>query len=345
MIISNNIATYSFLAILINTGKHSFENMGQLIKKSGDTISRILRPGLESLDVSKKIAQQIFANKKELVVAIDETTIKKIYSQMMEGTGWLFDTKISRCISAYKLIVASITDGKFTVPICAAFTFGKEFYVDPSMAQEVTVQFFIKTARSLFPEATIIAALDGAFATVRYLKWATENTIATEVRMHANRVVEYKGKKKKLRDIKEIRPKGRQMARTVKVIWQGLSLYITAVRRIDKHGDETIVFQAATYKATPSKHAKMYKRRWGIEKFFRTTKQSMGLQECFSRKIGVQFNHICAVLLAYSITQLEMKQRLYKNPEEAIRAFKKRKHHDLNHAMTVLDENFGIARA
>ena len=84
---------------------------------------------------------------------------------------------------------------------------------------------------SLFPGVRIIAALDGAFATVRYLKWATENNIATEVRMHANRVIEYKGKKKKLRDIKEIRPKGRQMARTVQVIWQGLSLYVTAVRR------------------------------------------------------------------------------------------------------------------
>ena len=67
MIITNNITTYSFLTILTNTGKRSFENMGRLIKKSGDTISRILPPGLESLDISKKIAQQIFANKKELV--------------------------------------------------------------------------------------------------------------------------------------------------------------------------------------------------------------------------------------------------------------------------------------
>jgi len=171
------------------------------------------------------------------------------------------------------------------------------------------------------------------------LKWALENNIATEVRMHSNRVVEYKGKRNKLRDIKDIRPKGRQMARTVLVIWQGLSLYITAVRRIDKHGNETIVYQAATYKATPSQHAKNYKWRWGIEKLNRTTKQYLGLQECFSRKIGTQFDHICAVLLAYSIAQLEMKRKGYKNPEAAIRALEKKNHHFLNHKFGRLDQS------
>ena len=345
MIILNSITTYPFLTILTNIGKRSFENMGRLVKKSGDTIGRILRPGEESLALSKKVAQQIFANKKELLVLIDETTIKKIYSQLMEGTSWLFDTKIGRCINAYKLIVGAITDGKFTVPINAAFTFEKEFYTNPSKVREVTVQFFVKTALSLFPNKKIRAVLDGAFATVKYLKWAIENNIETEVRMHSNRVVEYNGKKMKLREIIQLRPKGRQTARTIEVIWQGLSLYITAVRRIDKHGDETIVFQAATYKATPSQHAKNYKYRWGIEKLNRTTKQSMGLQECFSKKIDTQFNHICAVLLAYAIMQLEMKLECYKNPEEAIRACKKKNSSSLNHRILSLDRDAEIAQA
>jgi hypothetical protein len=345
MIILNNITTYSFLTILINTGKRSFENMGRFIKKSGDTVSRMLRPGHESLEASKKIAQQIFADKKTLVVTIDHTTIQKIHSVMMEGTGWLFDTKIGRSINAYKLIAASITDGKFTVPIGAAFTFGKEFYNNPSEAQEVTVRFFIKIAADLFPNAKIIASLDGAFATVNYLEWALENNISTEVRMHSNRVIEYKGKSKKLRDIKEIRPKGRQMARTIQATWKGLSLQITAVRRIDKHGNETIVFQAATYKATPSQHARNYRWRWGTEKLFRTSKQSIGLQECFSTKIETQFDHICAVLLAYSIAQLEMKKNGLKNPEEAIRAIKKKSAYSLNRYKTALDKDINIAYA
>lgn len=345
MIISNTITTYPILTIITTIGKRSFENMGKFIKKSGDTISRMLRPGNESLEVSKKIARQVFSNKKELLVIIDETMIKKIHSQLMEGTGWLFDTKIGRSIRAYRLIIGAISDGKFTVPISAAFTFGKEFYTDPSQALEVTVKLFITTAQKLFPNARIIGALDGAYATVKNLKWALENKIALEVRMHSNRVVEYKGKKQKLRDIKEIQPKGRQMARTVQALWQGLSLEITAVRRIDKHGNETIVYQAATYKATPSQHARNYKSRWGIEKLNRTTKQSIGLQECFSRKIGTQFDHICAVLLAYSIAQLEMKKKGYKNPETALKALGKKKPYFLNRKFDRLGKDIDSAYA
>ena len=345
MIIVNNITLYPFLTIITNAGKRSFENMGRLIKKSGDTISRILRPGQESLEESKKIAQQIFAGKKELLVIIDETKIKKIHSQLMEGMGWFFDTKIGRSINAYNHIIGAISEGKFTVPINAAFTFGKEFYTKPKQALEITVQLFINTAKNLFPDARIIAALDGAYATVNYLKWAIENNVATEVRMHSNRVVEYNGKKKKLRELKEIRPKGRQMARTIQAVWHGIPLHITAVRRIDRHGNETIVYQAATYKATPNQHAKNYKNRWGIEKLNRTTKQSLGLQECFSRKIRTQFDHICAVLLAYSLAQLEMKKNHRKNPETAIRALKKKKSNLLNRISTRPDLSFDAAYA
>lgn len=343
MIIAKSIAIYPLLTILTNVGKKSFENMGRIVKKSGDTVGRILRPGQESLDASKKIAQQIFANKKELFLAIDETTIKKIHARLIEGTSWFFDTKIGRSINAYRLLVGAISDGKYTVPINAAFTFGSDFYENPREAKIMTVQHFIATALSLFPDKKFIAVLDGAFASVAYLKWAIENGIRTEVRMHSNRVVIYKGEHLKLREIKWLRPKGRQMSRTIRVLWQGLNLYITAAKRIDKHGNETVVFQAATYVAKPNKHAEAYKFRWNIEKLFRTTKQSLGLQECFARKTGIQFNHICAVLLAYSMAQLEMKKKGFKNPEVALRAFEKKKRTFLNQSKPFLGGIIGIA--
>lgn len=343
MIITNNIATYPLLTILTKIGKKSFENMGRLIRKSGDTVGRMLHPGEISLDASKKIARQVFASKKELLLAIDETSIKKVYARMIEGTSWFFDTKIGRSINAYRLIVGAISDGKFTVPISVAFSFGSELYKNATEAKMITVKHFINVSRSLFPDKIFIIVLDGAFASVAYLKWAIENGIRTEVRMHSNRVVIYKGKPLKLREIKLLRPKGRQMSRTIRVLWQGLVLYITAAKRIDRHGNETVVFQAATYEAKPSKHAESYKYRWNIEKLFRTTKQSLGLQECFSRKIDIQFNHICAVFLAYSIAQLEMKKGGFKNPETALRAFEKKKRTFSNHPKSFLRDVIGLA--
>lgn len=101
MIIANSIASYSILTIVTNTGKKSFENLGRFLKKSGDIVSRMLRPGEKSLEISQGIAKQMFRGKKEIVLAIDETEVKKIYSRLIEGVFWLFNTKIGRSIRAY----------------------------------------------------------------------------------------------------------------------------------------------------------------------------------------------------------------------------------------------------
>ena len=106
-----------------------------------------------------------------------------------------------------------------------------------------------------------------------------------------------------------------------KVVWNGLELYLTAERRIDKHGNESIVYLVATYKVKPIQYVHDYRKRWTIEKFFRTSKQMLGLAECFSRQLVTQ-KHIASVLLSYGLAQLEMKQKKLAIPEDAIRAIK-----------------------
>lgn len=116
------------------------------------------------------------------------------------------------------------------MPINSAFMLGKEFYDNSARAKEVTVIHFISVAKALFPNSRIISVLDGAFATVQYLKWTIANDIATEVRMHANRKVLYIGKKVTLKEIKDLVPKGRQMSRTIQVVWQGLTLWLLLLK-------------------------------------------------------------------------------------------------------------------
>ena len=72
----------------------------------------------------------------------------------------------------------------------------------------------------------------------------------------------------------------------------------------------------------PINHVNLYKKRWPIEKIFRTSKQTLGLGQAQTRKY--QHKHIAAVLLAYSLLVLEQKKRGYKNPEEAARALKQK---------------------
>lgn len=324
MININAVLTYPILT-LVSTGKRSFENLGRLFKKSGDTVSRLLQPAETSFNKLENICQSMFDNKKKLYCIIDDTLIKKIFSLYMQGAGMFFDTKTRRQIMAYRLVIGMISDGKFAIPFNCAYLFSKEILDeldDKFPSKEDIAKMFVQTALKLFPNIKIIIGVDGLYATEEFIRWCTENKLAAEMRMHSNRVVFYKGKKIALKDllkVKGLRPKGRKMARTIAATWHDIELEITIVRRIDKWGDESIVFQCATYKASSREHVQSYNTRWYIEKCIRTTKQKLGLQDCFSRSLKIQHSHVAAVLLAYALAQLQMKKHRLVNPECAIK--------------------------
>ena len=115
------------------------------------------------------------------------------------------------------------------------------------------------------------------------------------------------------------------MARTIPVVWHDMDLELTIVRRFDKHGKESIVFQIATYKALPCEHVANYNARWNVEMLNRTTKQEIGLQECFSRSLETQYRHTAAVLLAYSLAQLDRKISKLDKVENALKRCKMKK--------------------
>jgi SRSO17 transposase len=344
----STILTYPIL-MLMSIGKKSFENLGKVINKSGDTAARLLQPAEESLKYAQSISQSIFQEKKKLYCIIDDTLIKKIFSRFMQGAGMFFDTKIGRRIMAYRLVVGMISDGKFAIPIECAYLFSKELtdeLKDIFPSKEDIAKAIVKTAIRLFPNSKIIVVADGLYSTTNFLKWCVESKIAAEMRMHSNRVVEYNGARTTLRNLsKSIHPKGRQMMRTITAKWHDIDLEISIVRRINKHGEESIVFQCATYKATPKEHVKSYKVRWYVEKFNRTAKQKLGLQDCFSRSLQTQHNHVAAVLLSYALVQLEMKKYKLDTPEDAIRRSEKKNIASLLSRFNRLDEIFGEVHA
>lgn len=329
MLNKSTILTYPFL-VLLSIGKKSFENMGRFIQTSGRMVADLLQPAKTSFRIAHQICQLVFSEKDKLFLIIDDTLIKKIFATNMRGTGMFYDTKIGRSINAFRLVTAMISDGKYTIPIGCSYLFAKELLdlcTEKFPSKDEIAKSLIRTAIKLFPNVKIVLLADGLYSTVELLRWCIENKIAAEMRMHSNRVVTYKGVKKKLRDLANqqgIKLTGRQTARTISVEWHGLSLEVTIVKRIDKKEKESIVFQVATYKAEPRQHVKAYKARWGTESCYRTDKQSLGLGECFSKNLTVQHNHAASVLLAYAVAQLEMKKQKLKTPEEAIRRVKER---------------------
>lgn len=329
MLYSSTVITYPILILVSTIGKKSFENLGRLIQVSGDTVYRLLHPAEISFQQSRSIAQSMFAKKKTLYVGIDDTLIKKIYSKMMQGAGMFFDTKVGRQIMAFRLVIAVITDGKFAIPIDCAYLYARELLdlIEDKKFQskDDIAKSAVETAIKLFPDAKLVVVVDGLYSTVEFVRWCKRKNIRLEARMHSNRVVEYKGQKVKIRDflnMKGMEPKGRQMARTISVVWHEIDSELTIVRRIDKNGKESIVFQIATYKALPREHVANYGKRWSVEMINRTTKQELGLQECYSRKLETQHSHVAAALLAYALAQVEMRVCGLDKPEEAIRRCK-----------------------
>lgn len=330
MLYSSTILKYPVLT-LVSMGKRSFEYMGTLIHRSGDTVKRLLSPSDESFEVSKAICREIFAKRKAVYLGIDDTLIRKIHSRFMQGAGLFFDTKLGRCIMAYRLAIGIITDGKFTIPINCAYMFAKEILdsiEEKFPTKDEIAQSFVLTAINLFPDKMVTVVVDGLYTSVAFVRWCKQNKIRLEARMRSNCVVTYKGKRTKVKallKIRSLRPKGRQMARTIPVIWHDMDLELTIVRRFDKHGNESIVFQIATYKALPREHKANYDNRWNVEMLNRTTKQDIGLAECFSRSLETQHRHVASVLLAYSLAQLERKISKFDKVEQALKRCKTKK--------------------
>ena len=284
------------------------------------------------------MGKKMFRNKRELFLIIDDSLIKKIYSRFLRGAGKHFDQKIGRCVMSFKIQLACISDGKNAIPLSFSYLFSTD---NPHEFAPSKLELFKATvlqAQDQFSDVKIKVLADGLFSTTEILKWCSENNIATEMRMHSNRSIEYKNQVVTLRKLATLQPKGRYRARTIPMKWHELFLYVTAELRQDKHGDKTIVYLVSTFKAKPSKHVLTYKIRWLIEKTFRTVKQHLGLQHCASRSLKVQFQHVASVFLAFSFAQVAQKSYKFETPEDSIRWLKSLTIDELKAWIAALDK-------
>jgi len=174
------------------------------------------------------------------------------------------------------------------------------------------------------------------------LRWLEEKNINYEMRFHSNRLIQIKaeGKPVKVRDCEALKLTNKRRAKTVKVLWDGIIIYVTAVKRINKKGISSIVYQVSNAKLSAREHVQLYNYRWNIEVFFRTAKQSLGLTECQSRKSLLQSNHIYNVFFAYIILQFERRKQHFKNPECALRQIKRKSYASLISYLSSLDQIF-----
>ncbi|MBM3886641.1 transposase [Candidatus Dependentiae bacterium] len=347
MFLKRTILSYAFLLVM-STGKKSFQKIAAVGRMSRDTAQRHLHKEQDIFEKLKSIAQSVFQESKNLYIIIDETLIKKIYANNIQGTGYFFDQKTGRRITAFRLAIGMVSDGKNSVPLLSDYLFDKELcQLLPHLKKRSTdvAKHLLSIVAKIFNNKAVVLVADGAYATKEMLLWCKENNIKVEMRMHSNRVVIYKGHKYKLRELlllKGIKPKGRQMARTITVLWHEMELEITIVRRLDKHDQESIVFQVATYKTNPIKHVHVYQKRWCVEMMIRTTKQRIGIQDCYSKLFR---SHIASCLLVFALAQWEKKKSNLKNTEAALNKLERKNAQFLERRFSWILNNEAIVYA
>lgn len=320
-----NINLNYIVALLMSTGKRSFAQLAQIFGFHESTMRRQIPPAKKSIECLKSIAEALFGKEDIICLVFDDSKLNKMHSKFMQGAAKFFFEKFGRRFMAFKIIVAAITSGKNIIPVDFEYMNAAEYTeLDPALKKFDKAKY-MKTVydqvKILFPSSEIVIIADGLFGTVDVLKFTVSNNIKAVFRCAKNRKILYQNKKNALTEIADLERQKNQNSRTIQAVWHEMNLYFTSVQRVDKHKEISMIYLVSTFvdQNKPSLLSELYQKRWMIEKMFRTTKQSLGLGECFSRILEKQREHVAAVFLAYAILQMKQKQNDLASPEEAKR--------------------------
>jgi hypothetical protein len=95
--------------------------------------------------------------------------------------------------------------------------------------------------------------------------------------------------------------------------------FITAEKRKKSDGEYETVFIISNKKTTSLEAINTYAKRWNVEKFFRSAKQSFGLSDCQARSTGAQELHILSVFASYAISEIVKIERNFHSTEDGLR--------------------------
>lgn len=321
------------IALLLSIKIKNLTNLSKTLGVSDDQIKRELKNDPIEVKDILELCKNVFQNKKISALA-DDVLLKKEYSEVIEGVQYHFSSSKRIRINSQCIVVITLSDGRTTIPVSFKLWMSQGTYKKTDLLQQLL------TEMQQYIEIDILFA-DGLYATRNMIQWLIYKKLKFEMRFHSNRVVTFKRHKAQVKELHKLKPNGKRLARTISISWYGMELFLTAVKFINEDGSIFFRYQISNYKAKSRQHANAYKQRWKIEKFFRTSKQYLGLQDSTMRKFSDQSLHIQHVFLAYTIIQLFMKLNThFPNPEAVIKYFRSKNQRWLIAQLSSLDQIF-----
>ena len=308
---------YSLALTLLFARNKNTSAIARELDKTQSSISRFLKKVEIGISGFKAAIKVLFGDK-PLTIVIDDTVLSKRYSQAIEGTSSMVDQSTKTFTKGVKIVAAGLTDGKFFLPIDLEQWVAQFISQDAYLTKvELAKKLILRILELDISVKDVV--LDGLYFSQDFIEFLDAKKLKFVIKAKTTTSVVYKGQKMQLRECKDLRLNSNQNQKIIKALWKGQIWYFVAMRRTGKHGDK-ISYLIANFLAKKSKvYSRIYASRWTVEKFIRTAKQSLGLNDSCSQIATVYLNHIRCVFMAYGHLQLIMKKKRLKSAEDALR--------------------------
>lgn len=269
-----------------------FENAEPLIQKSREEL--------------QSIAAETCKNR-PVYLLIDDFTINKQYSKEIEGTDMCYDSSTKHADIGLQSVSAMLTDGNIKIPINA------ELFLSKRLGGENRITKNNIAEKIILSNSFERAIFDAHYTTHSTIKICHENKKSYLGKIPRNRIITVNGKSGQAQKLVKL-TKNRKIL-SVEAYFAGTPCWIHVVKRNDKK----IVYLISDDYIKPKLIMKLYKIRWKIECFHRTSKQMLGVKQCQMRALKKQELHVLSVMLAYAHAELIRIRFKLKHTEAAIR--------------------------
>jgi len=339
---TQNFLLYT-LGLILNKEKKTCTKIAGIFGISHDRIYRILNKTKMLSKLFPKLQISLikhFSQNKKGYLIIDDTAILKPFSNWLPGVWYIFDTIFGRAEKGFRKVVLVWSNGNMTIPLDFNWFFSKNLVGDKyENKTKIAKQLILFCLKNNIKFRYIL--FDAHYSTIEMMNFLQKMRIKFVAKIACNRKVEANNGIFELLKVHPLLKLSRnERSKKMKATYYDMELYFSVHKRKNKNGEYNYVYIVSNINLYSKTYLKIYEQRWEIEKVFRTIKQLLGLNQCFSRSLEKQETHIKFIFFAYSFLENEKNKNTLPNPESAAKLLRELKMEDAISRITSFSENF-----
>lgn len=331
------------LGLILNKEKKSCTKIASFLKIAHDFLYRFLSKTDIFLPLFPSLMIEIanhFAKIKEGWLIIDDTSINKVFAKLLAGVCDIYDSALGRPSRGLCVVIIAWSNGVVTIPIGFDWYFQRYIVGDYYKTKSKIAKRLILDCYKKIPFKFILA--DAHYSTIHLLTFLKKFKIKYIGKISCNRKIQTSdGKSYLLKNCINLKLFRNSRAKRVKAMFHGIELYFSIHKRKNKNNEYNFIYIVSTMYLPAKNYIIAYENRWYIEMMFRTMKQSLGLNQCFSRNLEKQKVHIFSIFFSFSFLESEKALLNFKNPEASIKHLSMLKLRSSTFRINAFCRNFG----